>query len=169
MSAPLAPCLTVQIGSIWLSFLFGQAWSLCPLFFSRSLFLHAARILSSSSVLLFCSHSVCSSLPWGSFYLILRSLVAAVTPGHPNQSLCPVCVGVQRRERLMMMRTLQCRFFSFRHIKIFPLTLPPRVAGTVSLHWVTAWRGVLVALAYLGAVRPKRSRLKKERAVPVMF
>ena len=25
--------------------------------------------------------------------------VAAVTPGHPNQSLCPVCVGVQRRER----------------------------------------------------------------------
>ena len=24
--------------------------------------------------------------------------VAAVTPGHPNQSLCPVCVGVQRRE-----------------------------------------------------------------------
>ena len=78
--------------------MFGQAWSLCPLFFSRSLFLHAARILSSSSVLLFCSHSVCSSLPWGSFYLILRSSVAAVTPGHPNQSLCPVCVGVQRRE-----------------------------------------------------------------------
>ena len=48
--------------------------------------------------LLFCSHSVCSSLPWGSFYLILRSSVAAVTPGHPNLSLCPVCVGVQRRE-----------------------------------------------------------------------
>ena len=24
--------------------------------------------------------------------------VAAVTPGHPNQSLCTVCVGVQRRE-----------------------------------------------------------------------
>ena len=33
------------------------------------------------------------------FYLILRSSVAAVTPGHPNQSLCPVCVGMQRRER----------------------------------------------------------------------
>ena len=43
-------------------FLFGRAWSLCPPF-SRSLFLHAARTLSSSSsVLLFCSHSVCSSL-----------------------------------------------------------------------------------------------------------
>ena len=27
-----------------------------------------------------------------------KQSVAAVTPGHPNQSLCPVCVGVQRRE-----------------------------------------------------------------------
>ena len=46
--------LLFRIGGIWLSFLFGQAWSLCPsLLLSRSLFLHAARILSSSSVLLF--------------------------------------------------------------------------------------------------------------------
>ena len=29
---------------------------------------------------------------------MLSKSVAAVTPGHPNQSLCPVCVGVQRRE-----------------------------------------------------------------------
>ena len=79
-----------------------RAWSLCPLFFSRSLFLHAALILSSSSsVLLFCSQNVCSSLPRGSFNLIMRSSVAAVTPGHPNQSLCPVCEGVQRRERVL--------------------------------------------------------------------
>ena len=34
-----------------------------------------------------------------SIYRILRSSVAAVTPGHPNQILCPcVCKG-QRRER----------------------------------------------------------------------
>ena len=48
-----------------------------------------------------------SSLPWGNFYRILRSSVAAVTPGHSNQYLCPVCVcvcggggggGLQRRE-----------------------------------------------------------------------
>ena len=99
MSAPLALCFTVQIGSIWLSFLFGHAWPLCPLFFSRSLFPHAAHILSSSSsVLLFCSHSVCSSLPWGSFYLILRSSVAAVTPGRPNQiSVSCVCRGAEAR------------------------------------------------------------------------
>ena len=86
-------------GSIWSSFLFGHAWSICPLFFSRSLFLHAARILSSSSsVLLFCSHSICSSLPWGNFYLILRSSVAAVTPGHPNQISVPcVCRGAEAR------------------------------------------------------------------------
>ena len=52
------------------------------------------------SCMQFCWHSVCYSLPRGNFYLpvILRSLVAAVTPGHPNQSLCPVCAGVQRRE-----------------------------------------------------------------------
>ena len=29
---------------------------------------------------------------------MLSKSVEAVTPGHPNQSLCPVCVGVQRRE-----------------------------------------------------------------------
>ena len=34
--------------------------------------------------------------------------VAAVTPGHPNQSLCPVCVGVQRRE-------FQVLFFSYKN------------------------------------------------------
>ena len=39
------------------------------------------------------------SMPRGNFYLILKSLVAAVTLGHPNQILCPcdLCRG-QRRE-----------------------------------------------------------------------
>ena len=34
-------------------------------------------------------------------HLFAGRAVAAVTPGHPNQSLCPVCVGVQRREGLI--------------------------------------------------------------------
>ena len=50
---------------------------------------YSARILSA-----FLCHEAAK------FYLILRSSVAAVTPGHPNQSLCAVCVGVQRREHM---------------------------------------------------------------------
>ena len=34
-----------------------------------------------------------------------RESVAAVTPGHPNQSLCPVCEGgAEARRRLFMGR-----------------------------------------------------------------
>ena len=63
-----------------------------------SLSLHVARILPSSSVLLYSARNLSFSLPRGNFCQILRSSGAAVTPGHPHQSLCPVCVGVQRRE-----------------------------------------------------------------------
>ena len=38
--------------------------------------------------------------------------VAAVTPGHPNQSLCPECVGVQRRED-----TFYTFYFFFYYLK----------------------------------------------------
>ena len=107
--------------------------ALSSLLLSLSLFLNAARILSSSSsVLQFCSHSVCSSLPRGSFYLILRSSVAAVTPGHPNQSLCPVCVGVQRREWLYLLCV---------HINMSELAVKPAIVKNKrkSSHWGHCW------------------------------
>ena len=56
------------------------------------------------------------------FYLILRSSVAAVTPGHPNQSLCPVCVGVQRREDIVAW-TSALAFLRSPHVQASGLAL----------------------------------------------
>ena len=94
--------LLFSLGSIGLSFGLGRFWPLFALSFfslSLSLSLNAARILSSSFVLLFRVHTVLLFLcREATFFLMLRSSVAAVTPVHPNQYLCPVCVGVQMWE-----------------------------------------------------------------------
>ena len=102
------------VASVCLSYLF--LWTrplLTTLVLSRSLSLSFSLSLSlslspwrSHPVFVFCFTIPLASCPtplWRgvhNFYLKLRSLVTAVTPGHPNQSLCSLCahIGVKRRK-----------------------------------------------------------------------
>ena len=86
-----------------MSFLFGQAWSLCLLFFSRSLFLHAARILSSSSFCLAILLAFCL------LFSAMRQLLSDIeklgcgchTRAPKPISVSCVCRGAEARKNLV--------------------------------------------------------------------